>query len=47
MAGAWDLRDRPPEMELIEDCVHCGFCLPTCPTYVLWGQDPTRRAGSS
>jgi glycolate oxidase iron-sulfur subunit len=19
--------------------VHCGFCLPTCPTYVLWGEE--------
>lgn len=25
--------------ELINDCVHCGFCLPTCPTYVLWGEE--------
>jgi glycolate oxidase iron-sulfur subunit len=26
--------------ELIDDCVHCGFCLPTCPTYgPLWQEE--------
>ena len=26
-------------MALIDACVHCGFCLPTCPTYVLWNEE--------
>ncbi len=30
---------HPPDKALIQDCVHCGFCLPVCPTYVLWGEE--------
>ena len=33
-APAWD-DVRPPELDLIRDCVHCGFCLPTCPSYAV------------
>ena len=30
---------HPPARELIDKCVHCGFCLQTCPTYLLWGEE--------
>ena len=28
-----------PDSALIKTCIHCGFCLPTCPTYLVWGEE--------
>lgn len=31
------LRRHTHTYDLMRQCIHCGFCLPTCPTYVVLG----------
>lgn len=31
--------DNPPAQSVIDACVHCGFCLPTCPSYRVLGKE--------
>src|SRR5216684_7933443 len=38
-AGSAFDAQHPPSREIIDQCVHCGFCLPVCPTYVLWNEE--------
>jgi glycolate oxidase iron-sulfur subunit len=34
----FDLQN-PPQAKLIDSCVHCGFCLSTCPSYRVIGKE--------
>lgn len=30
---------NPPSQSLVDQCVHCGFCLSTCPSYRVMGKE--------
>ena len=46
-AAAGPLALHGLSVEGVNQCVHCGLCLASCPTFAELGTEMTRRAGGS